>query len=81
MASKHSQYTKNMRLRDAVDFAKISNMIMISASCMQWQRIKTANALNRVHRIGNYRYVYLKYEEITETECKKHLKYIEELHY
>lgn len=80
MATKHSQYTRNIRLRDAADFAKISNMIMISSSCMQWQRIKMANSLNRVHRIGNFRYVYLKKEEITETECIKHLKYLRELY-
>lgn len=79
MAKKHSQYTMNMRLRDAADIAKISKMIMISASCMQWQRLKAANDANRVHRIGSFKYVFLKYDEITENECIKHLNYLKEM--
>lgn len=80
MASRHAKYTKNIRLRDAARFANISNMIMISASCMQWERVKVAHSLKRVHKIGNYNYIYLKHEEITETECIKHIKYLEDLY-
>lgn len=80
MAGRHANYTTKMRLRDAADFAKISNMILVHSSVMQWQRRRTAYELNRVHKIGNYSYIFLKPEEITETECIKHLKYIKELY-
>ena len=79
-AKMHRRYTRDIRIRDASDFARIAGMIMISVQCMQWERLKVANELGRIHQIGNYRYCYLYPSEITANECRKHIKYVEELY-